>query len=67
MESTKEFAKNKNVTFENSIKKTIENSDLVIIHTEWNDFKALNFKKLKLFQRNTSITLFAIYDSFAFI
>ena len=42
----KEFAKNKNVTYRNSIKKTIEGSDLVIIHTEWNDFKSINFKKL---------------------
>jgi UDPglucose 6-dehydrogenase len=42
----KEFAKNKNVTFENSIKKAIEGSDLVIIHTEWNDFKSINFKNL---------------------
>ena len=42
----KEFAKNKNVTFENSIKKTVEGSDLVIIHTEWNDFKSINFKNL---------------------
>ena len=31
----KEFAKNRNVTYENSIRKTIEGSDLVIIHTEW--------------------------------
>ena len=42
----KEFIKNKNVTYENSIKKTIEGSDLVIIHTEWNDFKSINFKNL---------------------
>ena len=42
----KEFKKNKNVTFENSIKKTVEGSDLVIIHTEWNDFKSINFKNL---------------------
>ena len=42
----KEFVKNKNVTYVNSIKKTIENSDLVIIHTEWNDFKSINFKNL---------------------
>ena len=34
------------MTYENSIKKTIEGSDLVIIHTEWNDFKSINFKKL---------------------
>ncbi len=32
-------------TYENTIKKSLEGSDLVIIHTEWNDFKSLNFKK----------------------
>ena len=42
----KEFSKIKNVTYENSIKKTIEDADLVIIHTEWNDFKSINFSKL---------------------
>ena len=42
----KEFSKIKNVNYENSIKKTIEGADLVIIHTEWNDFKSINFSKL---------------------
>jgi len=42
----KEFINIKNVSYENSIKKSLEGSDLVIIHTEWNDFKSLNFKKL---------------------
>ena len=41
----KEFRKIKNVSFESSIKKSLEGADLVIIHTEWNDFKSLNFKK----------------------
>jgi UDPglucose 6-dehydrogenase len=41
----KEFQNIKNVNYENSIKKTTEGSDLVIIHTEWNDFKSINFKK----------------------
>jgi UDPglucose 6-dehydrogenase len=40
----KEFEKIKNVSYVNSIKKSLENSDLVIIHTEWNDFKSINFK-----------------------
>ena len=40
----KDFEKNKNVSFENSIKNSVEGSDLVIIHTEWNDFKSINFK-----------------------
>ena len=42
----KEFKKIKNVSYSNSIKKSVENSDLIIIHTEWNEFKQLNFKKL---------------------
>ena len=42
----KEFKKFKNVSYSNSIKKSIEGSDLVIIHTEWNDFKSINFKNL---------------------
>ena len=42
----KEFEKVKNVFYENSIKKSIIGTDLVIIHTEWNDFKSINFKSL---------------------
>ncbi len=42
----KEFEKIKNVSYANSIKKSVESSDLVIIHTEWNDFKSINFKNL---------------------
>ena len=42
----KEFKKYKNVTFCNSIDTAILNSDLIIIHTEWNDFKSINFKKI---------------------
>ena len=40
------FKKIKNVTFSQDIKSAIYNSDLVIIHTEWNDFKSINFKSL---------------------
>jgi UDPglucose 6-dehydrogenase len=42
----KEFDKIKNVTFANSISHAVKESDLVILHTEWNDFKSINFKKL---------------------
>ena len=42
----KEFEKIKNVSYVDSIKKSVEKSDLVIIHTEWNDFKSINFKNL---------------------
>ena len=40
----KEFKNIKNVSCEDSIRKSIEGSDLIIIHTEWNDFKSINFK-----------------------
>jgi UDPglucose 6-dehydrogenase len=42
----KEFNKLKNVSFSNSINEAVKSSDLVILHTEWNDFKSINFKKL---------------------
>ena len=41
-----EFSKLKNVTNKTSIKDAVQNSDLVILHTEWNDFKSINFKNL---------------------
>ena len=44
--SKKEFKKFKNVEFSNSIQESIKGSDIVIIHTEWNDFKSINFKSL---------------------
>ena len=52
----KEFKKFKNVSYVNSIKKSIDNSDLVIIHTEWNDFKSINFKNINKGKK------FIIYD-----
>ena len=42
----KEFKKNKNISFSKDINSAIKNSDLIIIHTEWNDFKSINFKKV---------------------
>ena len=42
----KEFKKFKNVEFNSSIKKSVVKSDLIIIHTDWNDFKSINFKSM---------------------
>tara|TARA_Y100001935_G_scaffold146934_1_gene121425 strand:- start:209 stop:784 length:576 start_codon:yes stop_codon:yes gene_type:complete len=42
----KEFSKLKNVFYIDNIKESLQGSDLVIIHTEWNDFKSINFKNL---------------------
>tara|TARA_B110000037_G_scaffold198598_1_gene237621 strand:- start:801 stop:2099 length:1299 start_codon:yes stop_codon:yes gene_type:complete len=36
----------KNLSFSKDINTAIKYSDLIIIHTEWNDFKSINFKKI---------------------
>ena len=40
-----ELKKIKNVNFLDNINAAIKDSDLIILHTEWNDFKTINFKK----------------------
>ena len=40
------FKKFKNVSYEKTIERAIDNADLIIIHTEWNNFKSINFNKL---------------------
>ena len=50
------FDKYKNVNFLNKISLVCRNSDLIILHTEWNEFKNLNFKLLV--KKNN----FIIYD-----
>ena len=42
----KEFKNIKKVNFKSSIKSACVKADLIIIHTEWNDFKSINFKKI---------------------
>ncbi len=54
--SKKEFSKSKNVFNSVSIDEACFDADLIIIHTEWNDFKSLNYKKLSK-KKN-----FIIYD-----
>jgi len=41
-----EFKKLKNVKYYTTIDAACLNSDLIVIHTEWNDFKLINFKKI---------------------
>ena len=41
-----EFLRLRNVTNKTTIKEAVHGADLVIIHTEWNDFKSINFKNL---------------------
>ena len=54
--SKKEFENIKNCKFDNNIKIVCKNADLIILHTEWDEFKLLDFKKL-VKKRN-----FKIYD-----
>ena len=51
-----EFKNLKNVSYYENLSNACLNSDLIILHTEWNEFKSLNFKKL-VKKRN-----FKIYD-----
>jgi len=41
-----EFKKLKNVLFSNNIKESCLKADLIIIHTEWDEFKNIDFKKV---------------------
>ena len=56
LEKKQEFSKLKNVLFCYDNEETCNNADLLIIHTEWEEFKALDFKKL--FKKKK----FKIYD-----
>ncbi len=42
----KEFAKIKNCKYEKDIKDNCKNADLIILLTEWDEFKAIDFKKV---------------------
>jgi UDPglucose 6-dehydrogenase len=58
-----ELKKIKNVNFSDNINSAIKNSDLIIIHTEWNDFKSINFKKVVQNQKFKIFDLRNIYSS----
>ena len=52
----KEFKLNKNLKFERTLSKACEGADLIIINTEWDEFKSIDFKKVV--KKNN----FKIYD-----
>ena len=60
--SKKEFNKFNNVKFSKSIQDSIEGSDLIIIHTEWNDFKSINFKK---YSKNKNLIIYDMRNIFS--
>ena len=59
----KEFKKIKNVKYSINIKSAIKDSDLVIIHTEWNDFKSINFNRNVLNKKFILFDMRNIYSS----
>ena len=50
-----EFSKLNRVTYANSILEACYNADLIIIHTEWDEFKTINFRKIS---KNKKIKIF---------
>ena len=42
----KEFKKHKNLKFKNTLPKACVGADLIIINTEWDEFKSVDFKKM---------------------
>jgi len=58
-----DFSKYKNVNYSKDIKSALFDSDLIIIHTEWNDFKSINFKNLIKKKNFTIFDMRNIYSS----
>jgi UDPglucose 6-dehydrogenase len=59
----KEFKNIKNCNFVNDIKIACRNADLIILHTEWDEFKSLDFKKLS---KNTKIKIYDLRNLYNF-
>ena len=58
----KDFEKYKNVSFSKNIKSAVEKADLIIIHTEWNDFKSINFKK---YSKNKKLIIYDLRNIYS--
>ena len=57
-----EFKNIKNCHYMNNIKDTCKNADLIILHTEWDEFKSLDFKKLAKNKKFKVYDLRNLYD-----
>ena len=58
----KEFVKLRNCKSYNQINLACKNADLIILHTEWDEFKTLDFKKLKTKKKFILYDLRNLYD-----
>ena len=59
----KEISKIKNCSFKNDIKENCKNSDLVILLTEWDEFKSIDFKKIIKHKRIKVFDLRNLYNA----
>ena len=58
----KNFFKIKNCLYKKTIKETCKNVDLVVLHTEWDEFKSLEFNKLVNKKNYSVLDLRNLYD-----
>ena len=58
----KEFLKFKNCNFANNVKDNCKDADLIILHTEWDEFKSINFKKINKNKKVKIYDLRNLYD-----
>ena len=61
----KQFSKLKNVFYCDDVIKACKKADLLIIHTEWDEFKALDFKKLSGRKKFKIYDMRNLYSSFS--
>ena len=59
----KEFSKLKNCKFEKNINDNCKNSDLIILHTEWDEFKIIDFKKIN---KNKKLIIYDLRNLYNF-
>ncbi len=58
----KDFNKIKNCNFKNNIKENCKDADLIILHTEWDEFKSIDFKRLN---KNSKLKIFDLRNLFS--
>jgi len=59
----KNFLKLKNCKFKNNIRDNCADSDLIILHTEWDEFKIIDFKKINKNKKLKVYDLRNLYDT----
>ncbi len=58
----KEFKNLKNCIFKKNIKENCKDADLIILHTEWDEFKSIDFKKIN---KNKRLKIFDLRNLFS--